>query len=71
MTPEEAHAWGIVAVLMAAYVLPSIIALARGHHNKGAIIAVNVLPGWSVLGWIGALVWSLTAVDPALVRGRS
>jgi hypothetical protein len=41
------------------YFLPSIIAYQRGKKNFGAILAVNFLLGWSIIGWIVALVWAL------------
>lgn len=41
--------------------LPTVIALFRGHHNVGAIAVLNLFLGWTFLGWIGALVWSFTA----------
>ena len=41
------------------YFLPSIIALLRGHSSLLAIIAVNILLGWSVIGWFVAFIWSL------------
>ncbi|WP_299325852.1 superinfection immunity protein [uncultured Helicobacter sp.] len=41
------------------YFLPSFIALMRHHSDKVLIIVVNVFFGWSVLGWILALGWSL------------
>jgi hypothetical protein len=44
------------------YFLPSIVAFARRHHNGLAIFILNLFLGWSVLGWIIALVWSCTAV---------
>ncbi len=47
------------------YFIPTIVALVRKHHNAGAICALNILLGWTVLGWIAAFVWSLTAVRPA------
>jgi len=47
---------------IALYVLPSIIAISRSHQNMAAIIALNVLLGWSFLGWVAALVWSFTEV---------
>jgi hypothetical protein len=34
--------------------------MGRRHHNRSAIIALNLLLGWTILGWITALVWSLT-----------
>ncbi|MBS0151670.1 MAG: superinfection immunity protein [Nitrospira sp.] len=42
-----------------AYCLPAFIALARGHPNCLLIGVVNLTMGWTVLGWIGALYWSL------------
>lgn len=54
----------IIAVVLL-YFLPAIVAQQRGHHNTGAILLLNVLLGWTVLGWIVALVWSATAVRVA------
>ena len=53
-------------ILMGAaiYFLPTIAALARGKRNAGAIFALNLLLGWTLAGWIIALVWALTR-DPA------
>lgn len=42
------------------YFLPAIIAVARRKRNWGAIFALNLLAGWTFLGWIAALVWALT-----------
>ena len=39
------------------YFLPSIIA--RRKKDKLAIFALNLLAGWSLIGWIIALVWAL------------
>ena len=47
----------IVAIV---YFVPTIIAFLRGHPSKWAIGALNLLLGWTVLGWIGSLIWSLT-----------
>ena len=49
----------------ALYMLPGIVALVRGHHNAGAIVVMNLLLGWTVLGWIFALIWASTAVRKA------
>lgn len=46
------------------YFLPTVIAFARGHHNAIPIAAVNLLLGWTVLGWIGSFIWSLTSPAP-------
>ncbi|UVC12681.1 superinfection immunity protein (plasmid) [Rhizobium sp. TH2] len=48
-----------IAIMIFLYLLPSWIAWSRKHPSKGSIIAVNILLGWSVAGWIWALIWSL------------
>ncbi len=53
---------GLLIILAALYFLPTLIALSRQHQNKLAIAALNTLLGWTVVGWVAALVWSLTAV---------
>jgi hypothetical protein len=45
------------------YFVPTFIAVTRGHPNTAAIVALNILLGWSFLGWVAALVWSLTSFD--------
>ena len=57
----------IVLVLLA-YFLPSMVAGGREHHNAGAIFALNLLLGWTGLGWVWAFVWSLTAVQKTAVQ---
>jgi hypothetical protein len=44
---------------MALYFLPTIVALARRKRNSGAIFALNLLLGWSFIGWVAALVWAV------------
>lgn len=45
---------------LAAYLLPSIIALTREHKNLLPIFLTNALLGWTFLGWVAALVWAFT-----------
>lgn len=54
------HGIILVGLLIAAYFAPAIIAARRRHAQAGAIFALNLLLGWTFLGWIAALVWSLT-----------
>lgn len=56
----------LMAVLALGYFVPTVIAASRKHHNLGAIIAVNVLLGWTFIGWVVALVWSLTEAHPTV-----
>ena len=57
---------GAFMVLLIMYFVPSIVAFSRSHKDAPAIVAVNFFFGWSVVGWIWALVWALA--DP---RGRN
>ncbi len=43
------------------YFFPAIIAHYRKHPQFMAITALNILFGWTIVGWGGSLVWSLTA----------
>jgi hypothetical protein len=49
----------------ALYFLPSFIGWNK--RSSGAIIALNILLGWTFIGWVVALVWSLTADQPMVV----
>ncbi len=53
-------AW-ICAVLSGLYMLPWAIAATRGKANSGMIGWINLLLGWTIIGYIWALVLSLTA----------
>lgn len=50
----------IFLLLAGAYFLPSLIATYKKKKNAGAIFALNLFLGWTFLGWVFALVWSLT-----------
>lgn len=49
----------IVIVLALVYFLPSIVAYFRAHKNKVAIFFLNLLAGWTFIGWVAAFVWSV------------
>jgi hypothetical protein len=50
------------------YFLPSIIGLARSKRDLLAIFMLNLFLGWSVIGWIVALVWALKHDVPVVAR---
>ena len=52
----------VMILLALLHFLPTLIALLRGHHNGFAIFLTNLLLGWTVIGWVIALIWSFTAV---------
>jgi hypothetical protein len=50
-------------LLLPIYRIPLLIAEMRGHPQHVAILSLNVLLGWTVIGWVVALVWAATAID--------
>jgi hypothetical protein len=46
----------VLAVLTLFYMLPTSVAVWRGRSNAGAIAVLNLLLGWTFLGWLAALV---------------
>lgn len=41
------------------YLAPTIIASRKGHPNTTSIAIINITLGWSLIGWIIALVWAV------------
>ena len=63
LEPEDAQSLLLVAagvVSLALYLLPGWIAFRRRKTNRIAILALDILAGWTFVGWVAALVWSLT-----------
>lgn len=58
MTHSSAVA-GLILISIGIYFVPSCI----GMHKKfgWSIFALNLLIGWTILGWVGALVWSIAS----------
>jgi hypothetical protein len=51
----------IVLIIMGViYFIPSIVANNRNHRQYTAIFLLNLLLGWTFVGWVAALVWSVT-----------
>lgn len=45
------------------YFLPTIVATQRGHR-AGGIIVLNLLLGWTGIGWLVLTVWALASRPP-------
>lgn len=50
----------IFIFLVAIYFLPTIVATIKEKKNSTAIFILNLLVGWTLIGWVVALVWSFT-----------
>jgi len=55
---------GWLLVILLNYFVPTLIAHYRKHHNREAIFWLNLLLGWTGLGWIAAFVWAFTKPAP-------
>jgi hypothetical protein len=42
------------------YFAPSIVAVLRKKTNLAAIIVLNALLGWSLIGWVIAMIWAVS-----------
>ena len=64
MTPNE---YAIIAFVLLSFVLvfflPVIIAFSKGHQYRWIILFVNVVFGFTLIGWFGALIWSIAGDD--------
>jgi len=50
-----------LAFALFVYFLPAVIACSRRHPNALPIVVLDLLLGWTFVGWVIALVWALTA----------
>ena len=64
-----------LAVLVLLYFLPAIIG--RGKHDATGIFLLNLFLGWTIIGWVIALIWACAAepyprvhLVPVAVGGR-
>ena len=62
----------VLGSMLGLYMAPLIIAILRDHHRLPWIGLLNFAAGWTVAGWIAALVWSVTAIrEPAGIMRTS
>jgi hypothetical protein len=57
----------LVAIFSFGYLLPWAIAYSRKHPDVVRIFLVNLLLGWTVIGWVVALVWSVQTLRQEVV----
>jgi hypothetical protein len=50
------------------YFLPTILAFARNKRDTAAILLLNLFLGWTMIGWVVALVWAVKTDIPVAVR---
>ena len=63
MLAASTEGWIIIVIALVIYFLPSLIA--HKKRNESAIVVLNLFLGWTIVGWVVALIWSLTNDPPA------
>jgi hypothetical protein len=54
----------IPLVIVAAYMAPSIVAYRRHVINRGSVLVINLLLGWTLIGWAVALAMACRTAPP-------
>jgi hypothetical protein len=55
----------LLGVCLFIYFLPTYFG--RNKRNAGAIFALNLLLGWTLIGWVVALVWAVSHDAPTAI----
>lgn len=50
----------LLVIMVLCYFLPTLIAYSRRHRKRAAILVLNLLTGWTAVGWVISAVWSST-----------
>ena len=48
-----------ILLCLTIYMLPAGIGIIRSRSNAGAIFVLNLFLGWTLIGWVIALVWAV------------
>ena len=56
----------LVALAISAYLLPTIIAVLRHAPDLAAVVLINVLLGWSFIGWLIAMIMAVRRTVPGI-----
>jgi hypothetical protein len=61
----------VFSILLLLYFIPTSVACGLAHHKAASIIILNLLLGWTLIGWVVALVWALTVSPVAFYLGQN
>jgi hypothetical protein len=50
--------FGFVAFIILGFYFPPFICTPKIHPQRTAIFVLNLLAGWTFIGWVGAMVWA-------------
>jgi len=49
----------LMILIVAIYMLPTLLAYGRDHPRRSTITLVNILFGWTLVGWLVVFIWAL------------
>lgn len=58
---------GLLIVIACAYFLPSIVAAIRHVPNVGSVVVLNLLLGWTLIGWVVSLAMACRSPHAGIV----
>lgn len=47
-----------ILIIAVVYLIPSVVAFKRNHPKKVAILLLNIILGFTLIGWLAAFIWS-------------
>ncbi len=59
----------VIIVVIALYLLPTIVAASRHKENIGTVVVINVFLGWSFIGWVVALAMAFGQTKQPVAMG--
>jgi hypothetical protein len=63
MTADAFILIGFLSFVLLLFFSPVVIAFSKNHKYRWIILFINVVFGFTLIGWFGALVWSVAGDD--------
>lgn len=60
----------LLFIFLFVYFLPSIIAARSNRDNVSSIFVINLIIGWSIIGWFIVLAWGLSNPKPDALAAK-
>lgn len=60
---DELSGMVLLIALCAFYAIPTIVACVKKHPARDGIAVVNLILGWTLLGWVAALAWAFNGAE--------
>lgn len=54
------HEYMQLFIFLMIYLIPTVIAVFRGHRDHNAISVMNFFLGWTGFFWVWSLIWAFT-----------